>query len=157
MKATPILHIPILAIITEYWFMVIIYILLILLAAFPLGLTIWRMRRAAFIKKTGIHTNGYATSIRTVRIKSSLTDVVSIEYKDRATGLPYPGKATTEAGKFRVGDTIGVVYLPANPAKYAIADTRGGFTAMLIFCIILFLFVLFAVYKINGMVQRGEM
>lgn len=157
MKATPILHIPILAIITEYWFMVIIYILLILLAAFPLGLTIWRMRRAAFIKKTGIHTNGYATSIRTVRIKSSLTDVVSIEYKDRATGLPYPGKATTQAGKFRVGDTIGVVYLPANPAKYAIADTRGGFTAMLIFCIILFLFVLFAVYKINGMVQRGEM
>ena len=69
----------------------------------------------------------------------------------------YPGKATTQAGKFRVGDTIGVVYLPANPAKYAIADTRGGFTAMLIFCIILFLFVLFAVYKINGMVQRGEM
>ncbi|MGB3089165.1 MAG: DUF3592 domain-containing protein [Chitinophagaceae bacterium] len=137
--------------------MVIIYILLILLAAFPLGLTIWRMRRAAFIKKTGIHTNGYATSIRTVRIKSSLTDVVSIEYKDRATGLPYPGKATTEAGKFRVGDTIGVVYLPANPAKYAIADTRGGFTALLIFCIILFLCVLFAVYKINGMVQRGEM
>ena len=137
--------------------MVIIYILLILLAAFPLGLTIWRMRRAAFIKKTGIHINGYVTSRRTVRIKTTYLDIISIEYKDRATGLPYPGKATTQTGKFRVGDTIGVAYLPTNPAKYAIEDTKGGFTGMLIFCIILFLFVLFAVYKINGMVQRGEM
>ncbi len=84
-------------------------------------------------------------------------DIIRIEYKDRTTDLPYPGKATTQAGKFKVGDTIGVVYLPANPAKYAIADTKGGFTAMLIFCIIIFLFVLFAVYKINEMVQLGEM
>ena len=137
--------------------MIFFYILLILLAAFPLGLAIWRMRRAAYIKKTGIHTNGYITSIRTVRIKSSLTDIISIEYKDRTTGRPYTGKATTQAGKFKLGDTMGVAYLPANPAKYAIADTKGGFTAMLIFCILIFLFVLFAVYKINEMVQSGEM
>ena len=70
---------------------------------------------------------------------------------------PWQDTSCTFTSNSGVGDTIGVVYLPANPAKYAIADTRGGFTAMLIFCIILFLFVLFAVYKINGMVQRGEM
>ena len=52
---------------------------------------------------------------------------------------------------------MGVAYLPANPAKYAITDTQGGNTAMLIFCILIFLFVLFAVYKINEMVQNGEM
>lgn len=137
--------------------MIIIYILLILLSAFPLGLTIWKIRRTTFIRETGIHTNGSITSIRTVRMKSSLTDIITIEYKDRATGRSYTGKATTQTGKFRLGDTMGVAYLPANPAKYAIADTKGGFTILLIFCIIIFLFVLFAVYKINEMVQTGKL
>lgn len=135
--------------------MLIIYILLILLAAFPVGLTIWRMRRAAFIKKTGIHTNGTITSIRTVRIKSSLTDMITIEYKDRATGRSYNGKATSQSGKYKRGDLMEVAYLPSNPAKYAI--TKGAYTIMLVFCIIIFLFVLFAVYKINEMVQKGNM
>jgi Protein of unknown function (DUF3592) len=137
--------------------MLIIYILLILLAAFPVGLTIWRMRRTAFIKKTGIHTNGIITSIRTVRIKSSLTDIITFEYKDRATGRPYNGKATSQSGKYKRSDMMEVAYLPSNPAKYAITNTKGAYTIMLIFCIILFLFVLFAVYKINEMVQSGKM
>jgi len=110
--------------------MLIFYILLILLAAFPLGLTVWRIRRDAHIKKKGIHTSGYITSIRT-----------------------YTGKASSKAGKYKRSDTMGVAYLPNDPAKYAITDTGRGYTVMLIFCILVFLFVLFAVYKIDGMVK----
>lgn len=133
--------------------MIIFYILLILAGAFPLGLTIWRIRRDAIIRKTGIHTSGYITSIRTVRLKSSLTDIISIEYKDRATGRSYTGKTSSKAGKYKRSDLISVAYLPANPAKYAITESGRGYTAMLIFCILVFLFVLFAVYKIDGMVR----
>lgn len=133
--------------------MLIFYILLILLAAFPLGLTVWRIRRDAHIRKTGIHTSGYITSIRTVRLKSSLTDIITIEYKDRATGRTYTGKASSKAGKYKRSDTMGVAYLPNDPAKYAITDTSRGYTVMLVFCIIVFLFVIFAVYKIDGMVK----
>lgn len=43
-----------------------IYIFLIALAAFPLILTIRRMRVAEKIKKTGIHTNGVITHINTI-------------------------------------------------------------------------------------------
>jgi hypothetical protein len=133
--------------------MLIFYILLILLAAFPLGLTVWRIRRDAYIRKTGIHTSGHITSIRTVRLKSSLTDIISIEYRDRATGRIYTGKASSKRGKYKRSDTMGVAYLPGNPAKYALTDPGRGYTAMLVFCILVFLFVLFAVYKIEGMAR----
>lgn len=133
--------------------MIIFYILLILLSAFPLGLTIWRIRSDAYIRKTGIHTSGNITSISTVRLKSSLTDIISIEYKDRTTGRTYTGKASSKAGKYKRSDTMGVAYLPNNPARYTITDTGRGYIVMLIFCILVFLFVLFAVYKIDGMVK----
>lgn len=137
--------------------MVFIYIGLILLAAFPLVLTIWRMRWAAKIKKTGVHTDSVVTHIRTVRLpRSGTVDILTLEYKDRATGQPYKGKATVAPLKYKVGDTMPVVYLPDRPAKYAVA-IKSAYWAILIFCIILFLFVLFAVYKINEMVETGQM
>lgn len=133
--------------------MIIIYIVLILLSAFPLVLTIWRMRKTAHIKKTGVHCNGTVTSIRTVRLKNTLIDMVQIEYRDRATGQTYFAKASSSRGKYNRGQPIGIAYLPDQPSKYALTETKGGFTAVLIFCIIVFLFVIFAVYKIDEMVK----
>ena len=137
--------------------MTILYIALIVLAAFPLILTIWRMRVAATIKKNGVHTNSVVTNINRIRLpKGGSMDMLTLEYKDRATGMPYKGKATVAPGKYKIGDTMAVVYLPNKPAKYAI-DTNKAYWAVLIFAIILFLFVLFAVYKINEMVKSGQM
>ena len=137
--------------------MIAIYISLIVLAAFPVALTIWRMQVAAKIKKNGLHTNGVVTHITTIRTgRGGAMDILTLEYKDRATGKPYKGRATVTPNKYKIGDTMPVVYLPEKPAKYAI-DTKKAYWAVLIFSIILFLFVLFAVYKINEMVQRGQM
>ena len=133
--------------------MIYIYIALILLAAFPLLLTIWRMRRTARIKKLGIHCNGTITSIRSIRIKNTYIDSLTIEYRDRRTGQPFQAKATSARGKYNRGDPMGIAYLPDQPSKYALTDTKGGFTFMLVFCIIIFLFVIFAVYKIDEMVK----
>lgn len=137
--------------------MIFLYIFLILLAAFPLVLTALRMKRAALIKKEGIHVNATITHIRRVRIKTTYIDFVDFEYRDRNTGKSYSGKATSRSGKYKYSDRLPVAYLPGNPSRHTVTNTKGGYTGMLIFCILLFLFVLFAVYKIDGMVSRGEM
>ena len=137
--------------------MIIIYILLIALAAFPLVLTIWRMRVAATIKKTGVPANAVITHINTIRTgKGGAMDVLTLEYRDRVTNQPYKGKATVTHRKYKIGDPMPVIYLPDKPSKYAI-NTNKAYWAVLIFCIVLFLFVVFAVYKINEMVQSGQM
>lgn len=134
------------------WFkMIYLFIAMILLSAFPLALTIWRIRKTAFIKKNGTHINGTVTGIRTIRFKNTHLDMVYFEYQDRLTGRSYPGKLTSGVGKYHSGDRVPMAYLPSKPASYAV-DTKGGYTAMLIFTILVFAFVIFAVYKLNQMV-----
>jgi uncharacterized integral membrane protein len=133
-----------------------IYLILITLAAFPVALTIRRMKVAAKIKKKGVYTNGVVTHINTIRTRSGGSiDILTLEYKDRATGKPYNARATVVHQKYKTGDVMPVVYLLGKPAKYAI-DTKKAYWVVLIFCIILFLFIVFAVYKLNGMVQSGK-
>ena len=137
--------------------MTFIYIFMILLSAFPVLLTSWRMRRAAMIKKNGIHTDAIVTKVKSIRLRHSPIDILTLEYKDRATGQSFYGKATVHYMRNKPGDRITVAYLPDKPATYAVADTKKGFTGILIFTIILFLFMLFAVYKIDEMVRTGQM
>jgi hypothetical protein len=115
------------------------------------------MQKAASIKKNGVHTDSVVTHISTIRtMRGGAIDILTLEYKDRVTGQPYNGKATVGPNQYKIGDRMPVVYLPDKPAKYAI-DTNKAFWGVLIFAIILFLFVLFAVYKINEMVESGQM
>ncbi|MBK9568777.1 MAG: DUF3592 domain-containing protein [Chitinophagaceae bacterium] len=137
--------------------MIVFYIILIVLAAFPLALTLWRMQVAAKIKKNGVYTHAVIIHINTLRTRpGGVIDILTLEYKDRATGHPYKGRATVTSQKYKVGDAMPLIYLPGTPSKYAL-DTKKAYWAVLIFCILLFLFVVFAVYKINGMVNSGQM
>ena len=137
--------------------MIWIYIGMIVLAAFPLVLTIIRMRRSAHVKKYGIHVSGRVANIHTIRMsRGGAMDVLTIEYKERANGRAHYAKATVNQGKYRIGDPLPVAYLERKPHKYAIG-LKTGYVAILIFCIILFLFVLFAVYKINEMLKGRNM
>lgn len=137
--------------------MTFIYIFMILLAAFPAVLTIWRMRRAEMVKKNGIHTDAIVTKVNSIRLRHTPIDILTLEYKDRATGQCFYGKATVHYMRNKIGDRITVAYLPDKPATYMVADTKKGFTGILIFSILLFLFMLFAVYKIDEMVRTGQM
>ena len=136
--------------------MIIIFASLILLAAIPMLLTIWRMRKAAYIKKNGIPTESVVTNIRKMYGRAGVSvDILTFEYRDKGSGKPYYGSASIATGKYKIGDTMQVTYLPEKPSRYAI-DTKGGYTGILIFCIILFLFAIFAVYKLNGMVNSHQ-
>lgn len=137
--------------------MIVFYIILIALAVFPLALTIRRMQVAAKVKKNGVYTNAVILHISTIRTRpGGAIDILTLEYKDRATGHPYKGRATVTSQKYKVGDAMPIIYLPATPSKYAL-DTKKAYWAVLIFCILLLLFVVFAVYKINEMVRSGQM
>lgn len=88
--------------------------------------------------------------------KGGSIDKLTLEYKDRRDNRPYYAKATVVTGQKQIGDRMTVIYLPNKPEKYAI-DTKGGYWFILVFCIILFVFIIFAVWKIDGMVRKGHM
>ena len=131
--------------------MIYIFIAMLLLAAFPVSITIWRIRKTAHIRKHGTHVNATVTGIRSIRFKNTYIDMVYFEYQDRLTGQAYAGKTTSARGKYHSGDRLPLVYLPDKPKEHAL-DMKGGYTGMLVFTILVFLFVVFAVYKINQMV-----
>lgn len=136
--------------------MIILYIFMIALSALPMLMIIIKMRKAGHINKNGTHTTGIITGIRSQRYhKGGTMDHLTIEYKDRQTGRAYYGNATTAHKKFSVRDTINVVYLPGNPSRYTVT-TGATYWPLLVFCFLLFAFVIFAVYEINGMVTTGN-
>jgi hypothetical protein len=130
--------------------MQVLLISLIALAAFPLILTIWRMRTTARIKKNGIPARAVIKHINTVRGKGGAIDILSMEYRDNLTNQPYRAKATVARGQKKIGDSMTVYYSADKPSRYAL-DNKGAYWIILIFCIALFLFILFVVYKINAM------
>lgn len=136
--------------------MIFIYIGLILIAALPGAIVIWRMRKASRIKKNGIATDAFVTNIVTQRFSRSSMDLVTLEFRDRTTGRAYTSKATTTVGKHRIGDRMTIYYLPNDPSKNSPIGGRT-YIPILIFCIILFLFIVFAVYKIDEAVKAGSM
>lgn len=131
--------------------MIFIYILIIGLPAFLIFLVLKKMNKANNIKKHGITTDAFILNIVTQRMGKTTVDVLTLEYKD-AAGRLHPAKATIQVGKYRVGQRIPIKFLPQNPAQYAFDDV-SGYWFVLIFCILLFLFAIFAVYKINEGLQ----
>jgi len=134
--------------------MIFVYILIIGLPAFLIFLTIKKMKKANYIKQYGITTDAYILHIVTRSFNKNRMDILTLEYKDTA-GRLHPAKASIQVGKYRVGQRIPIKYNPQNPAHYAF-DNVSGYWFILIFCILLFLFMIFASYKINEMVQAGN-
>lgn len=107
------------------------------------------MRKAYKIKSNGITVDAtvvkidiLGTSIRTR--SASLT----LHYKVEAEKSIYPGTATAVPGQYKVGDTLQVTYLPKDPFKMTVKGANAQIP-ILVFAILLFLFVIFATYKIG--------
>jgi len=106
------------------------------------------------IYKSGIATDAFITHVSTRRIGKTTMDILTLEYTDTA-GRRHPAKATVSVGKYRPGQRMPVKYLHQKPARYAF-DNGKGYWAILIFCILLLMFTIFASYKINEMLQSGN-
>ncbi|HEY0677302.1 MAG TPA: DUF3592 domain-containing protein [Chitinophagaceae bacterium] len=132
--------------------MIILYIIIILIGVYPLWKTIRYVQLEEKIRKDGISTLGIVTHIHTTRYhKGPTTDRVHTRYNSNITGHYHEANFVTAHKKYRVGQSITVKYLPEHPDKIIVAPKRG-YWPMLIFTTALFLFIIFAVYKIDEMV-----
>jgi hypothetical protein len=105
--------------------------------------------------KEGIAVDAVIRQVVAQRFNRTSMDMLTLEYPDAATGHIYPAKATTLPGKYRAGDTMPLWYLSNDPSKYAL-DNGKGYWGVLIFCILLLAFTIFASIKINEMVRSGN-
>ncbi len=126
-------------------------IILIIIGVLPLLITIRYVLLEEKIRKSGISTTGIVTSIKTTRMsKGPTSDRVHTRYNSIFAGHYHEASFVTAHRKYRVGQSIPVKYLSEKPDKIVVADKRG-YWPMLIFSILLFVFVVFAAYKIYGM------
>lgn len=133
--------------------MIILYILLIVLGIYPLWKTIRFILLEEKIRKEGISTTGVVTHIHTTRrFKGPTTDQVFVSYSCIKSGQGHKSEFVTNHNKYRSGQSIPLKYLPEKTDKIIVAPKRG-YWGMLIFSILIFFFVLFAVYKIDEMLK----
>lgn len=137
--------------------MIIIYILLIVLGALPLWKTIRYIRLEERIRKIGVSSTGVVTNILTSRYSrnAAKTDRVQVQYQCRIHGQFHHANITEFHGKYKMGDHVPVLYLPEQPSKIVVSRKRG-YWLMLIFGILILLFMVFAVYKIDEMIEQGN-
>ena len=110
------------------------------------------MMKARHIQQHGVRTDAIITSIRTVHSSKGSTDIIGLEYRDIA-GNRYPAKTNSSPGKYRTGQRLPLSYLAEKPASYAIG-IGNGYWVLLILCVLILLFTIFASYKINEMLQH---
>ncbi|WP_109698727.1 DUF3592 domain-containing protein [Chitinophaga deserti] len=136
--------------------MPIILILLLVFSFIPLAITLFRWRNHFLIRRRGIQTNGVVLSKHVLTMKRGrAVDNLHIEFRDTYTGQIHRSHAYAAFGKFKPGDQVTLHYLPNTPAKIVLT---GGlsYVPMFIFSILLILFVIFAVYKLEEMIRTGD-
>lgn len=133
--------------------MIIVYILLAAIGALPLIVFLAKRKSYRHVLRAGTKTTAQVTEARTVRYRGNGThDRVFFAYLPAGAGQYMQGDFITKIGKHRRGDLIEIYYLPRNPQKHAVPGSRGeGF--MFLFVLLIFLFVLFACFKIHETVK----
>ena len=117
--------------------------------------TINKIIRARTVKQHGIKTQAVITHITLINFSKGASDNLTLEYNDN-TGTRHLAKATTVPGQYKPGDTMALRYLNNKPSHYTIDGMQQGQWVILIFCILLLAFTIFASYKLDEMVQAGN-
>ena len=77
--------------------------------------------------------------------------ILILEYAAGPRMEIFKGKATASYGQFKLGDKLPILYSPDNPSKMTLKDQKGHYF-LLVFTMLLFLFVIFATFKIVEMI-----
>lgn len=133
--------------------MIVLYILLIAIGALPMTVFLRKRRSYYRILRQGVKTTAQVTDRRSVRYRGHATyDRVSFTYLPAGAGRYMQGDFITKIGKHRRGDLIEIYYLPQAPQKSAVPGSKGE-RGMFLFTLLIFLFVLFACFKIHEEVK----
>lgn len=123
----------------------------------PALLVLFFARRISRIKaaeKNGQQTQAAVTGIYRLNSSKGTSDVVTFQYQD-TTGQWHAGKITTGVGQYAIGDSIPLKYSPGKASFYIIKGMEQGQWVLLIFCLLILIFMIFASYKLNEMVESG--
>jgi hypothetical protein len=132
--------------------MIYVYIFMIAMGALPMTMFLIRRKKYYHVIKNGTPISAQVTDVRTIHLSRGGTyDRVIFAYLPAGSNQYYSGQFAIKVGKYKRGDHLDIFYLPQEPQKNAVPGSKGD-TAILIFMIAIFLFVLFACYKINEMV-----
>lgn len=135
--------------------MLLLYILLPLFGALPLIVTLLKMRRARRITNNGVTTQAIVVKVipwgTTIR---NMVDTLILQYTVDATNEIYQGKATASRGQYKIGDTMSITFLKSPPYNMTVKGANV-FIPILIFTILIFLFIIFAMFKIGELIPEG--
>lgn len=133
--------------------MIIVYILLIAVGALPLLVFLLKRRSYRRILHTGASTTAEISHIKTQRYyKGGTYDRVLFIYLPAGAGQYVEGQFNTKMGKHKRGERLEIFYMPQQPQKYAVPGSKGE-VFFLTFTILILLFVIFACFKIDEMLQ----
>lgn len=134
--------------------MIYILIALGLVGFLPMGIILFRKNRNDKFRKYGVTTTGTITELFGRSIRG--INIVEIKYLVQETGETLSKNLRVAGVPYEVGTELPVIYDPKNPKRMQL-DMRKGFIPMLIFTIIIGVVIIWACFKLNEMVARGEM
>jgi len=135
--------------------MIFIYCGILLMAVFPMLITIKRIMKYKAIAKSGNTINAQIIKKELVPFFRGRQIIkLHFQYKHPAIEELITGEATTANNQFNVGDSVKIA-IEKNKSKIYIIGDEKGYYPSLGFTIVLFLFACFAVYMIRDMVLNG--
>ena len=133
-----------------------VYIIMMLAGALPLMLFFIRRKHYYHILRNGVKTTARVSDVKTISNRhGAVYDRVIYAYLPKFSNQYKSGVFTSKHGKYHPGSSIDIFYLPDKPEKNAMPGSKAE-TGMFVFLLAVFLFVLFACYKINEMVGNKE-
>ena len=133
--------------------MIYILIALAFVGFLPMIIILIRKNRNDKLRKYGVTTTGTITELFGRSIRG--INIVEIKYRVQETGETISKNLRVAGVPYEVGTEIPIIYDPKNP-KHMQLDMRKGFIPILIFTIIIGIVIIFACFKLNEMVARGE-
>jgi hypothetical protein len=121
----------------------------------PLAIILYKRRMVHKILTTGIETKATIFEIRSITFRAR-HDVVHYSFVTQDSNQPWTGTLTTAIGKYKKGDVLDIYYLADKPQRNTMKGAWAS-NGILVFGIVIALFILFAVYKLNEMLRNGEM
>jgi len=135
--------------------MIFIYLFIIGLPCMLVIFISKKVKRTRSIAMHGIKVDAVITQVILQHFSKGSYDKIMLEYKDHVHAC-YKASTSSKPGRYKVGDNIAAMYLPDKPADYIIGDVKEGYWILLLFSVLLLLFAVFAVYKINEMLVTGH-
>jgi hypothetical protein len=119
----------------------------------PLVIILYKKNRAKKILTTGLSANATVYDVQTVY--GQPTEMVSYSFYAINNTTQFTGRLTIERGLYKPGDVLEIHYLPDNPKQNTMHGAWGS-PVLVIFGVVIAAAVLFAVYKLNEMVEAGS-